>query len=215
MRASNADRERVAAALHEAATEGRLDLNDRDARLAQVYTARTYGELLPLTRDLPTPRAEFVPEPSAPPLPRPAVVLPPSKWAVAIMGGFKRAGAWTVPERFECLAFWGGGTVDLREAVFTGSTVKINAVAIMGGVEILVPENATVHVNGIGIMGGFDDNATGAGTPGAPVIVVNGLAFWGGVDVKRKPTKAEIERRRLERKRLKADEKAARRELSD
>lgn len=220
IRASNADRERVAAALHEAATEGRIDLNELDARLAEVYTARTYGELLPLTRDIPAPRAEFTPAPTtyAPPQHQQApsgVVLPPSKWAVAIMSGFKRAGPWTVPTKFACLAFWGGGTVDLREAVFTETTVTINAVAIMGGIDVIVPENATVHVNGIGIMGGFDDNATGPGIPGAPVIIVNGVAFWGGVDVKRRPTKAEAERRRLERKRLKAEEKAARRELED
>ena len=220
MRASNADRERVAAALHEAATEGRIDLHELDARLADVYAARTYGELLPLTRDLPAPRAVFDPAPTtyAPAQHQPApngVVLPASKWAVAIMSGFKRAGPWTVPAKFECLAFWGGGTVDLREAVFTETTVTINAVAIMGGIDIIVPEGATVHVNGVGIMGGFDDHATGPGVPGAPVIIVNGIAFWGGVDVKRRPSKAEAERRRLERKRLKAEEKAARRELRD
>lgn len=230
MRASNADRERVAEALHEAATEGRLDLHELDGRLAQVYAARTYGELLPLTRDLPQPRAAFTPEPatsapvasatsyqSAAPYQPPvhAVTMPPSKWAVAIMGGFKRTGQWTAPARFECVAFWGGGTVDLREAVFSENTLTINAVAIMGGIEIIVPEQATVHVNGVGIMGGFDDRATGPGAPGAPVVIVNGLAFWGGVDVKRRPTRAEAERRRLERKQLKAEEKQARRELRD
>jgi len=223
LRASNADRERVAAALHEAATEGRIDLNELDARLAQVYGARTYAELVPLTRDLPAPRAEFTPAPftSAPPAPAPqaypasSMAMPASSWAIAVMSGFKRAGMWTVPARFNCFAFWGGGTVDLREAVFSEATVTINAVAIMGGIDIIVPENATVHVNGVGIMGGFDDNATGPGVPGAPVIIINGVAFWGGVDVKRRPTKAETERRRLERKRLKAEEKAARRQLND
>ncbi|WP_344651819.1 DUF1707 SHOCT-like domain-containing protein [Cryptosporangium japonicum] len=212
MRASNTDRERVAAALHEAATEGRIDLHELDARLAQVYSARTYGELIPLTRDIPMPRAEFTPEPATFTPGHP--VLPPSTWAAAVMSGFKRTGPWTVPEKFECIAFWGGGEVDLREAVFTSATVTIRAVAIMGGIDITVPENATVHVNGVGIMGGFDDNATGPGAPGAPVIIVTGLSFWGGVDVKRKPPKAEIERRRLERKRLKA-EKRNRRYLDD
>ncbi|GAA3397580.1 DUF1707 SHOCT-like domain-containing protein [Cryptosporangium minutisporangium] len=210
LRASNADRERVAAALHEAAAEGRIDLDELDGRLAQVYAARTYAELQPLTRDLPAARAEFVP---APPQSH-GVTLPPSKSAVAIMSGFKRSGRWTVPRKFECLAFWGGGTVDLREAVFTEGTVTIRAVAIMAGIDVIVPENATVQVTGLGIMGGFDDRASGPGDPGAPVIVVTGLAFWAGVGVKRRPTKAEAERRRLERKRLKA-EKRAHDELTD
>ncbi|SHN42768.1 DUF1707 SHOCT-like domain-containing protein [Cryptosporangium aurantiacum] len=210
LRASNADRERVAAALHEAAAEGRIDLNELDARLAQVYSARTYAELQPLTVDLPAPRAEFVP---APPEPH-GLVLPPSRSAVAIMSGFKRSGRWTVTSKFECLAFWGGGTIDLRDAVFTEGTVTIRAVAIMGGIDVIAPENATVHVTGLGIMGGFDHGASAVGTPGAPMIVVTGFAFWGGVSVKRRPSKAEAERRRLERKRLKA-EKKAQDEISD
>lgn len=208
LRASNADRERVAVALHEAAAEGRLDLDELDARLSQVYAAKTYAELRPLTRDLPAlgTAHQWTPEPSPPPTP----VLPPSRVGVAVMSSFKRAGHWTVPEKFECLAFWGGGVVDLREAVFTTKKVTIRAMAIMGGIEIIAPESATVHVTGLGLMGGFDHGATAQGAPGAPVIVVTGFAFWGGISVKRRPTKAEAERRRLERKRLKAERKAQR-----
>ncbi|MFI5953301.1 DUF1707 domain-containing protein [Cryptosporangium sp. NPDC051539] len=204
LRASNADRERVANALHEAAAEGRISLDELDVRLNQVYAAKTYAELQPLTRDLPAlgTAHQWTPEASPPPV---VPVLPPSSQGVAIMSSFKRAGQWTVPEKFECFAFWGGGVVDLREAVFTSSTVTIRAAAIMGGIEIIAPEFATVHVTGLGIMGGFDDSATAQGAPGAPVIIVTGFAFWGGVSVKRRATKAEVERRRLERKRLKAE----------
>src|SRR5690606_14939839 len=54
LRASDADRERVAEVLRQAAAEGRLDLNELDERLGLVYAARTYADLAPLTRDLPT-----------------------------------------------------------------------------------------------------------------------------------------------------------------
>src|SRR2546423_9972200 len=53
LRASDADRERVAEILRTAATEGRLDLDELDERLAAVYRAKTYADLVPLTRDLP------------------------------------------------------------------------------------------------------------------------------------------------------------------
>jgi hypothetical protein len=200
LRASDSDRERVAALLHEAAAEGRLDLNELDDRLSWAYAARTYGELEPLTRDIPLVAPN--PAPSARPY---QGVVPESGGAVAIMSGFERNGRWRAARKFTAVAFWGGGVMDLREAVLSEGVITIRAFAIMGGIEIIAPENADVHVTGVGIMGGFDHGATGAGTPGGPTIVVEGLAFWGGVSVERKPSDEEIQRRKLEKKQRKAE----------
>lgn len=53
MRASDGDRDRVAAALREHVAEGRLTIDEFNERLEQVYQSRTYGELARLTSDLP------------------------------------------------------------------------------------------------------------------------------------------------------------------
>ncbi|WP_433499616.1 DUF1707 SHOCT-like domain-containing protein [Sphaerimonospora sp. CA-214678] len=53
MRASDGDRDRVAAALREHMAEGRLTVDEFNERLEQVYGSRTYGELARLTSDLP------------------------------------------------------------------------------------------------------------------------------------------------------------------
>ena len=53
LRASDADRELVAERLRDALAEGRLDMEEFGERLDAVYQARTYGELAPLTKDLP------------------------------------------------------------------------------------------------------------------------------------------------------------------
>lgn len=53
LRASDADRERVAEVLRDALAEGRLDMAEFEERLEHTYRARTYGELAPITRDLP------------------------------------------------------------------------------------------------------------------------------------------------------------------
>lgn len=203
LRASDADRERVAAVLRQAAADGRLDLVEVDERLAQVYAARTYAELAPLTRDLPD--ATAAPVPLTGVQERSAAPPASSGGAVALMSEFRRKGPWLVPRTFTCLAFWGGGHLDLREARFPGPDVTIRAFAIMGGVTIVVPEDAEVHVTGVGVMGGFDHSASGAGAPGAPRITVTGLAFWGGVEVKRRPSDEELRRRKLERKRRKLE----------
>ncbi|MEV4257878.1 DUF1707 domain-containing protein [Spirillospora sp. NPDC049652] len=203
MRASDADRDRVAQILRDAAGEGRLTLDEVDERLDAVYRAKTYAELEPLTRDLPD--AGSAPSvPSARPAPGShggprggAVVVPGETptWTngIAIMSGFDRKGVWTVPETFTAFAYWGGGDIDLREARFTSTTVRINAVAIMGGIDIIVPDDVTVRVTGVGIMGGFDHVASGPGVPGAPEIVISGLAFWGAVDVKRRPRRRAVQ----------------------
>jgi hypothetical protein len=191
LRASDADRERVANILREAAGDGRLTMEELDQRLDAVYTAKTYAELEPITRDLPTSGTPGTPVPSAPPAGDPARFggVPSSHAAIAIMGGFSRKGDWVVPKDFTAVAIMGGGEIDLREARFAEPNVSIHAVAIMGGIEITVPEDATVRVTGVGIMGAFEHTSSGSGLPGAPMITVNGVALMGGVEVKRKPPK--------------------------
>jgi hypothetical protein len=53
IRASDAERERVATLLRDHASEGRLDVDELDERLQQAYAARTRSDLELLTADLP------------------------------------------------------------------------------------------------------------------------------------------------------------------
>lgn len=53
LRASDADRERVAEQLRVAATEGRLTSEELEDRLRSTYLSRTYGQLDELVADLP------------------------------------------------------------------------------------------------------------------------------------------------------------------
>jgi hypothetical protein len=202
-RSSDADREHVADVLRQAAGDGRLTMDELDERLDAVYAAKTYAELEPITRDLPAGEVAYVP---ATPQPAPAGDPrrfggePTSSGAFAILGGFTRKGEWVVPKDFTAFCFMGGGEIDLRSAKFAEREVSIHVIAIMGGCEIIVPEDAMVQVTGIGIMGAFEHSDSGPGTPDGPVITINGLAFMGGVDVKRKPTlEAQREARQLRR----------------
>jgi hypothetical protein len=192
LRASDADRERVAEVLRTSAAEGRLDLSELDDRLRAVYASRTYADLEPLLMDLPTPATTPVALDGVPPPPGEAAKR---GGAIAVMSGFHRRGAWVPPRWFTCLAFWGGGTIDLRDARFLYSDLKIRAFAVMGGVDVIVPDDAAVDVTGVGVMGGFDHGASTAGRHGAPRIVVTGFAFWGGVIVRRKDRRAKRKRK--------------------
>jgi hypothetical protein len=192
MRASDAERERVAETLREALAEGRLDMEEFGQRVDAAYQARTHAELEPLVRDLPA--VSSASSAAVPTTKRaeggwagrvggPAT----SKGAFAMWGGFRRWGGWTVARRFTAFAMFGGGNIDLREARFEDREVVIRCFAVFGGMGVVVPPDLDVEVRGIGIMGGFGDRATGAGTAGSPKVRVTGLALWGGVGVVRKP----------------------------
>jgi hypothetical protein len=72
-RASDADRECVVTILRESFAEGRLDLDEFDDRISAAYAARTWGDLLDLTADLPKQPVLDGAEPVTPAVP----TLPP------------------------------------------------------------------------------------------------------------------------------------------
>ncbi|MEU7582816.1 DUF1707 domain-containing protein [Streptomyces sp. NPDC041068] len=214
LRASDADREKVAEQLRDAMAEGRLDMTEFEERLDATYKARTYGELEPITRDLPSHGAAKVSMVKRPVSDDPAAIdwhermvdtPPTSTGGFAFWSGFGRKGGWTIGRVFTAFTMWGGGEIDLREAYFASPDVEIRCYTIMGGMQVTVPPEMNVVVKGFGIMGGFDDRATGEGTPGSPRVVVKGFALMGGVGVDRKIRRMEKLRLKEERRREKLE----------
>lgn len=185
LRVSDDDRHRVAEQLREAAGEGRIDLTELDQRLEATYAARTYGDLVPITGDLPA-LAGTVPTRSPVPVSEPAA---PGQRHWAVLGRVDRRGVWTVPTRLTVTAVMGGAHLDLRDAVFATREVIVTVNAFMGGADIIVNPRTHVIVEGTGIMGGYsgpsglvraelDDDS--------PTIRIRGVAVWAGVSVKRR-----------------------------
>lgn len=209
MRASDADRDSVAHRLREALAEGRLDPDEHSERLDAVYRAKTLGELVPITEDLPAqsgPTASVVPTASTAPAdfrsPRPLYgggrivnQEPTSQAAIVLMGGADRSGNWVVPGNFTAVAVMGGVELDLREARFTQRETTIWVCTIMGGVGVIVPDDIQVRVHGLPLMGGFgvSSNTPSVVDPDAPVVHIRGIAVMGGVGVEYKPRKHQDE----------------------
>ncbi len=192
MRISDADRQRVAEVLREAAGDGRLDFDELDERLEATWSAKTYGDLVPLTLDLPTHPHHVVPRPASAPVPRPVpggLAAPTYSTSFAVMSGVARRGAWTVGPTHTALALMGGVDIDLREAVFTSHETVITASTVWGGIDIIVNAHTHVIVEGVGIMGAFDkarDKVPPEITPDSPIVRVRGIALMGAVTVLRK-----------------------------
>jgi len=63
LRIGNPERDAVVARLNHALAEGRLELGEYEERVGHVYAARTAGELVPITADLPAPLPPPAPKP--------------------------------------------------------------------------------------------------------------------------------------------------------
>lgn len=202
LRASDADRERIAQVLHKATAEGRLDIHELDERLGAVYAAKTYGELVPITADL---VLSGLPQAAVAPQYQSAVDnrvggQPGSSVSVAFWSGVNRKGQWVVPRMHQAVAVMGGIEIDLTHARFAEAEVTISCFAFWGGVEIRVPDDINVNVDGFGFMGAFEDRVPARRhIPGAPTVRITGLAIMGGVEVKGpKKKKSQILRELLE-----------------
>ena len=83
-------------------------------------------------------------------------------------------------------AFFGGVTLDLRQARIDPGGATINATAAFGGVEILVPRGWRVALRATPILGGAEDKTDRSVTldDDAPTLRVDAVTVLGGVEIK-------------------------------
>ncbi|MGW1889726.1 DUF1707 SHOCT-like domain-containing protein [Streptomyces sp. NPDC002004] len=190
LRASDADRDRVADILREALAEGRLTADEHSERIDRVYRAKTVGELEPLVRDLPVSRehraarAEYEPAPSRPTAG--AVPAAADENLVAVFSSSTRRGRWRVPRRTHVYAVFGTVDIDLSEALFEYQQVMIKVVSIFGNVDIRVPENVSLRGSGGGVLGNFEVDTLDSGERDAPVVFVDGISVLGNIEARPK-----------------------------
>lgn len=136
LRASDADRDRVAGVLGGALATGRLTTAEHAERLDAVYAAKTMGDLVPLTRDLPAdgdgPAAGSI----AAPTDRAVVAAHFSKLV--------RSGRWVAGRRTRLTSRFGALIVNLTEAVLPGREITLEIDAFCGKLIVIVPSDAHV-----------------------------------------------------------------------
>lgn len=79
-------------------------------------------------------------------------------------------------------AIFSGLTIDLRGAKIT-ENISIDALAVFGGVEILLPANVSVKLSDLSLFGGCN-NGRKYNPEAGPTVYVNATALFGGVEVK-------------------------------
>jgi hypothetical protein len=79
--------------------------------------------------------------------------------------------------------WYGGGVIDLREAVLDPAGAHLEVRAIVGGAQIVVPESWRVSSNVLGIGGLGDGRPRVDREATAPHLTIEGLAVFGGFGV--------------------------------
>ena len=108
---------------------------------------------------------------------------------VTATGVFGEPKVRTVSQQFKhasLTALFGGVTLDLRDALPDPSGATITATVAFGGINVLVPRGWRIVMSSTPVFGGVADKTepVGALPPDAPTLRVNGLALFGGIEIK-------------------------------
>ncbi|MCI3272817.1 DUF1707 SHOCT-like domain-containing protein [Streptomyces cylindrosporus] len=189
LRASDADRDRIADILREALAEGRLTADEHAERVEGVLAAKTVGELEVFVRDLPAAHRHraapsFAAAPSRPTVG--AIPADPDDSVVAVFSTAVRRGRWRAGRRIHAYAIFGSVEIDLSEALFEYQQVVVKTISVFGNIEIRVPENVSLRGTGGGVLGNFEVAPLDSTEPDAPVVYIDGWAVLGNVEAKPK-----------------------------
>lgn len=106
--------------------------------------------------------------------------------ATAVFGGSELASADPRLRGGSMTAVFGGITLDLRESHPAPEGATVNATAVFGGVDILVPRGWRITVRSLPIFGGLDDTTDHSVplAPDAPALHVDAVSIFGGVSLR-------------------------------
>jgi hypothetical protein len=117
-----------------------------------------------------------------------AARLDETEHMINILGGNTRKGAWDVPHAIRVINVLGGAELDFTDARFTAETTYITVFCLFGGVNIRVRDGMRTVSKAVCIFGGVDNRGGTTTDPNAPLLVIEGLALFGGVDIRVKKT---------------------------
>ncbi|WP_211718631.1 DUF1707 domain-containing protein [Nocardiopsis sp. MG754419] len=169
MRASNSDRERVGAVLRAAVADGRLDMEEFEERMVRAEEARTLGELPAITSDL-------LPAEEQP------IRLDPQPM-IGVFARESRKGRWVALGGEYAVAVAGRVEVDLREALLVHGHTRMTVTAVLGRIDVRVPDGVEVRVRGWSFLGRRSTSTRPSPLSDPPVLEIDGFSLLGIVRV--------------------------------
>jgi hypothetical protein len=106
---------------------------------------------------------------------------------VSFLSSHEREGQWELPRHFRALAVLGNVELDLRDAVIGIGVSIIEAVAVLGNIEITVPPDVAVESDGDSLLGSFvvkyKGRRTGSEATGLRTVRITGTAYASSIEV--------------------------------
>jgi class 3 adenylate cyclase len=194
LRVADADRESAVAALREHTVTGRLTLEEFSERVDEAFGARTAGELERVARELPAPE-------------QPARKGRAARLTVSVFAHVIRRGALRLRRFAFAMSVLGDVDLDLRGVRLETPTSTLAVFALLGNVDVYVPEGVDVDVSGLSIGGHWRDMGRIREVAGGPQLRVRIFTLLGSADIWRLPPGAKGTYSELI-KQVKAEQKA-------
>ncbi len=185
-RASDADREQAVVVLRDHLLEGRLTLEEFSERAGVALQAQVVGDLTNIQRDLPLATGAAS-----------TSQRKPTRLTVAVFGHVVRRGRIRLRRRTIAASVLADIDLDLREASIESPRTSVSVLAMLGNVDIYVPEGIDVDVGGLTIFGHRRDWGRDVAGPNAPTVHIRALGLFGTVDVWRVPSDVSGDYRRI------------------
>ncbi len=168
-RATDHDRDAAATLVQDAHGDGRLDLEELDDRISQIYASKTKQELAVITADL---------VPSGHGGASDTLVLRAKGSSV------KRVGQWRVPPHIVTESQHSSVRLDFTEAQVRHPEIVVEVSAKHGSVHLVVPRGWAVDLDDVYSEWGSVQNKAGAPVTGMPRLRVTGRAKHSSVVVR-------------------------------
>jgi hypothetical protein len=172
---------------------GHLSREAFERRLDEALDTKSHERLIELTRDLDLQADRTYTQQKKAELgirvdTSAAARLDETENMINVLGGNTRKGAWDVPHAIRIFNVLGGAELDFTDARFTADTTYITVFCLFGGVNIRVRDGMRTVSKAVCILGGVDNRGGTTTDPNAPLLVIEGLALFGGVDIRVKKT---------------------------
>lgn len=175
-RVSDGEREQAIVSLREHLLDGRLTLEEFTDRVGSALEAVVAQDLDHLRADLPA----RVTVPAAPRRRR-------TRLTIGLLAHVVRRGRIRLGRRAIGISVLSDLDLDLREASIEVPSISLTVVALVGNVDVYVPEGIDVDVGGLAIVGHRRDWGRDVSLPDAPTLRIRAFGVLGTIDVWRVP----------------------------
>jgi len=180
---------------------GKITLEEYEARAEKIQNAAASGAIAEQTRDLPP---EELPRPAPDARSRPVSMRRPypspapaenllveqrdgsPEFSLCVMGDKRLTGDWLNSDQATSFTLMGSTTLDLRNTALPPGRLKIDAIAIMGEIRILVPRGLPVKMSAVPFMGeaNIHSSVEQRIDRRSPWVDISGIALMGSIIVK-------------------------------